>query len=173
MADAQTALPPDDPARQLTVARPDIDATLKHYSVVGDTYTILVSGHDSGNRYALIDMHVPPGGGPPPHRHECEEMFHVLAGEVEVMFRGVKTVARTGDTVNIPSLAPHAFKNLSSQPARLLCTVAPAGMDEFFTLIGDPVPTRTSPPPKLNEAEQALRLKKTAELSPKYKNEPA
>jgi quercetin dioxygenase-like cupin family protein len=26
----------------------------------------------------VIDMHVPPGGGPPPHRHDFEEMFTVL-----------------------------------------------------------------------------------------------
>ena len=39
-------------------------------------------------------MFVPPGGGPPPHRHDFEEMFHVLEGEVEVTFRGVPAVAR-------------------------------------------------------------------------------
>jgi hypothetical protein len=28
-------------------------------------------GKDTGGRYCLTDMHVPLGGGPPPHRH-CE-----------------------------------------------------------------------------------------------------
>jgi Cupin domain len=28
-------------------------------------------------------MHIPPGGGPPPHRHDFEEMFSVLEGEIE------------------------------------------------------------------------------------------
>jgi hypothetical protein len=58
----------------MTVARPQTDPALPHVAVVGDVYTILVSGRRSGGRYALIDMYVPPGGGPPPHRHDFEEM---------------------------------------------------------------------------------------------------
>jgi len=59
-----SAIPPDDPSRNLTVARPDQDQTLPHLGLVGDTYTILVSGSDTNGTYTLIDMHVPPGGGP-------------------------------------------------------------------------------------------------------------
>ena len=66
---------------QLTVARPDEDQSLPHIGLVGDTYTILVTGRDTEGKYTLIDMHVPPGGGPPPHRHDFEEMFTVLDGE--------------------------------------------------------------------------------------------
>jgi hypothetical protein len=57
------AIPPDDPRRLLAVARPDEDQTLPHLGVVGDTYTILLTGEDTAGRYTLIDMHVPPGGG--------------------------------------------------------------------------------------------------------------
>ena len=81
-------VPPDDLSRKLTVARPDQDQSLPHIGLVGDTYTILVAGEDTAGKYTLIDMHVPPGGGPPPHRHDFEEMFTVLDGEVEVTFRG-------------------------------------------------------------------------------------
>ena len=55
-------IPPDDPSRELTVARPDEDQSLPHIGLVGDTYTILVTGDDTAGRYTLIDMHVPPGG---------------------------------------------------------------------------------------------------------------
>jgi hypothetical protein len=61
----QPTIPPDDPHRHLTVARPDDDETLTHLGLVGDTYTILVTGDDTSGKYTLIDMHVPPGGGPP------------------------------------------------------------------------------------------------------------
>jgi quercetin dioxygenase-like cupin family protein len=54
-------------------------------------------------------MHVPPGGGPPPHRHDFEEMFTVLDGEVRVTFRGETLVARVGETINVPANAPHAI----------------------------------------------------------------
>ena len=37
-------VPPDDLSRHLTVARPDRDQSLPHIGLVGDTYTILVTG---------------------------------------------------------------------------------------------------------------------------------
>jgi mannose-6-phosphate isomerase-like protein (cupin superfamily) len=82
----ESSVPPDDPHRHLTVARPDQDESLPHIGLVGDTYTILVTGDDTAGKYTLIDMHIPPGGGPPPHRHDFEEMFTVLEGEVELSF---------------------------------------------------------------------------------------
>jgi hypothetical protein len=90
-------VPADDPARALTRVSPDTDDSLPHLGVVGDTYTILVSGADTAGRYTLIDMHVPPGGGPPPHRHDFEEMFTILDGEIELTFRGVSAVATAGE----------------------------------------------------------------------------
>ena len=57
-------------------------------------------------RYCLIDMHIAPGGGPPTHRHDFEEMFTILQGEVEVTFRGKKSVVRAGEPINIPANAP-------------------------------------------------------------------
>src|SRR5882762_9297886 len=108
---AQPPVPPDDPRRSLAVARPNTDDRLPHLGLVGDTYTILLTGEDTAGRYTLIDMHVPPGGGPPPHRHDFEEMFTVLEGEVELTFRGEAQRASAGSTVNIPANAPHSFNN--------------------------------------------------------------
>ncbi len=136
---AQRWIPADDPQRHLTVARPQEDETLPHVGLVGDTYTILVSGDDTAGQYTLIDMHVPPGGGPPPHRHDFEEMFTVLEGEVELSFRGEHLVARAGETVNVPANAPHGFRNASGAPARLLCMCSPPGQEQFFIAVGTPV----------------------------------
>ena len=68
------AIPPDNPHRELSVASSD-DPKARHIGIAGNTYTILLSGEDTDGRYCLIDMNVPPGGGPPPHRHDFEEMF--------------------------------------------------------------------------------------------------
>src|SRR3984893_9444090 len=76
---ADTTIPPDDASRKLTLADPN-DPKMRHISVAGGTYTILVSGEQTGGRYSLIDMLVPPGGGPPPHRHDFEEMCTNLGG---------------------------------------------------------------------------------------------
>ncbi len=166
-----SAVPPDDPQRRLTVARPDTDESLRHIGLAGGTYTILLTGADTGGRYCLIDMHVAPGGGPPPHRHDFEETFTVLHGEIEATFRSQKSVVRAGETVNIPANAPHCFTNASDQPARLLCVCSPPGQEEFFMALGVPVGSRTAPPPKLGEAEQAEARKKAEALAPKYRTE--
>ena len=167
---SQAAIPPDDLNNKLTVANPD-DPKMRHVSVSGSTYTILVSGAETGGRYCLIDMLVPAGGGPPPHRHDFEEMFTILGGEIEFTFRGEAHQVNAGSTVNIPANAPHSFKNNSDKPARLLCMCTPAGQEEFFMLVGDVVNSRTAPPPNLSKAEQAERLQRAKNLLVKYRTE--
>ena len=164
-------IPADHLDRHLTHVSPDTDESLPHLGVVGDTYTILVSGADTAGRYTLIDMHVPPGGGPPPHRHDFEEMFTILDGEIELTFRGATTVARAGDTLNVPANAPHVFRNNAERPARLLCLCSPSGQEEFFRAVGVPVANRTEPPPALDDAGTAEFLAKAVALAPQYRTE--
>jgi quercetin dioxygenase-like cupin family protein len=165
-----SSLPLDDLARTLVLAQSD-NPTAPHIGLVGDTYTTLLSGKDTAGRFCLIDMHIPPGGGPPPHRHDFEESFVVLEGEIEATFRGEKSSVKAGTTLHIPANAPHQFRNASNQPARLLCICSPAGQEEFFAELGVPVATRTTPPPPLNPAEQAAMKAKAEALAPKYRTE--
>jgi quercetin dioxygenase-like cupin family protein len=162
------AVPPDEPTRELVIAGLD---DKPHIGVVGDTYTILLAGKHTADRFCLIDMHVPPGGGPPPHRHDFEETFTILEGSLEATFRGAKHLVRAGETIHIPANAPHQFHNSSSEPVRMLCICSPAGQEEFFLELGVPVATRTTSPPKLDEAAEAAFRAKAAALAPKYKTE--
>lgn len=162
-------IPDDDPDRTLTVAQPDSDEGLRHIAMVGDTYTILVSGEQTAGQYCLIDMLIPPGGGPAPHRHDFEEMFTILEGEVEFTFRGEQTVARSGDTLNVPANAPHFFTNATDETVRLLCMCSPAGQEEFFAEVGIQVATRTTPAPPLDDAAQAAFGEKATKLAPEYR----
>jgi quercetin dioxygenase-like cupin family protein len=163
-------IPPDDLARALTIAGSD-NQNVPHIGLVGDTYTILLSGKETAGRFCLIDMHIPPGGGPPPHRHDFEESFILLEGEIEATFRGEKSVVKAGNTVNIPANAPHQFRNASDQPVRLLCICSPAGQVDFFAQVGVPVATRTTAPPKLDPAAEAEFKAKAEALAPKYRTE--
>jgi quercetin dioxygenase-like cupin family protein len=171
MADQPLPVPPDDLSRTLTIARPDADQALPHVGLVGDTYTILVAGRDTAGKYTLIDIHVPPGGGPPPHRHDFEEMFTVLDGQLQVTFRGETITAQAGETINVPANAPHSFTNAADTPSRLLCMCAPAGQEEFFTLVGEPVDSRTQPPPPLSPDEQASFMARTRSLAAQFRTE--
>jgi hypothetical protein len=48
---------------------------------------------------------------------------------------------------------------------------APSGQEEFFTLVGRPVATRTEAPPPLDDAAQAAFIAKSKALMPDYKTE--
>src|ERR1022692_4363935 len=56
-------------------------------------------------RFCVIDMHVPPRGGPGPHRHEFEGAFILLEGEVEATFR--VTFFNDTATTEISTLSLH------------------------------------------------------------------
>ena len=122
-------LPADDLKRTLTLAHIDENDTLPHIGLVGDTYTITVTGAETAGRFCVIDMHIPPGGGPPPHRHDFEETFILLEGEMEATFRGQKSSVKAGDTLNIPAnpsfpqyiFQPHpaALHLLACRPGRV------------------------------------------------------
>jgi len=134
-------------------------------SVVGDSYRIIISGKQTEGAYAVIDMLVPPGGGPGPHSHaDISELFYVVDGEIEFKTEAGKYAAKKGSFVNIPTGGEvHCFKNTSNEMAHLLCTVIPAGLDAFFEEIGTPVEAGTFlPPPVMNE-EELTRLRAIAE----------
>ncbi len=139
-------------------------------SVVGDTYRILISGEQTDGNYAVIDMLIPPGGGPGPHAHkDIQEMFYVVEGEIEFKMENGSYTAKKGAFVNIPlGGAVHCFKNTTNDVAHLLCTVVPAGLDRFFQEIGKPVEQGIFlPPPDLTQED----LEKVKLLAEKYGQE--
>lgn len=163
-------IPDDDGQRRLTVVDRDTPG-IPQVFLAGDTYSILVAGAQTGGRYCLIDMHVPDGGGPPPHRHDFEEMFTVLQGEITFTFRDETVVAGAGTTVNIPANAPHLFRNASGHDARMLCMCTPAGQEDFFLQVGDLLETRTTPPPQLDAEQVKERQDRALSLAPQYRTQ--
>jgi quercetin dioxygenase-like cupin family protein len=135
--------------------------------IAGGNYRIIISGKQTNGNYAVIEMTVPPGGGPPPHAHpDTQEMFHVLEGVVEFKTEKGKQIVAKDGFVNIPlGGAIHCFKNTSEKSVRLLCTVVPAGLENLFREIGIPVlPGQTLPVPELTEE----RKKFLKEIDLKY-----
>jgi mannose-6-phosphate isomerase-like protein (cupin superfamily) len=171
MSGQPAPVPSDDLSRRLTVARPDEDHSLPHIGLVGDTYTILVPGRDTDGKTPSSTCTSRRAAGRPPHRHDFEEMFTVLHGQVQVTFRGQTITARAGETINVPANAPHSFTKAAGTPSRLLCLCAPAGQEEFFTLVGQPVATRTEAPPPLDPDGQAAFIARSQSLAPQFRTE--
>jgi len=151
-----------DTRNALTTTAPEAGQTL---SVVGDTYRIILASEQSGGTCAVIDMLIPPNGGPGPHSHaDIQESFYVLEGEIEVQTDARTYTARKDAFVHIPLGGPvHSFKNRTKTTAHLLCTVMPAWMDQMFTEIGKPVAPGTFLPPTPPTEEEQKQLQTIAE----------
>ena len=137
----------------------------KCFSVVGDTYRILIGGAETNGAFAAIDMFVPPNGGPGPHSHaNIEESFYVVEGEIEVKSEFGVYIATAGSFVNIPKGGViHGFKNKSDKIAHLLCIVVPSGLENFFGEIGMPVTFGEFLPAPTMGPELATKLQSIAE----------
>jgi quercetin dioxygenase-like cupin family protein len=124
-------------------------------------YRFLATGEDTNGRYALWEAIVPPGGGPPPHIHSREEEgFYVLEGEITFTINGERVMAKAGTFANMPVGTPHSFKNESGKTARLLISVAPAGLERMFFEFGVTLPegSTTALPPTEEEIKKLLAV---------------
>ena len=131
--------------------------------IVGDIYRFLATGEETGGRYSMFEATVLPGGGPPPHIHRREdETFYVLEGEITFQVGDESRVAKSGTFVHMPIGNLHAFKNQTNQPAKMLISFAPAGLEEMFFEVGQPFEGELPPKPTQDEIDTLL------EAAPKY-----
>src|SRR5262245_25691629 len=148
----------DSMSSKLTINMPPQGRTI---AVVGDVYRFLATGDNTNGKYALWEALVPPGGGPPPHVHSREEEgFYILEGEITFTVNGERVVAKAGMFANMPVGTPHSFKNESSQPAKMLISVAPAGLEQMFFEFGVQLAegATTALPPTKEEIDKLMAL---------------
>ena len=121
------------------------------YWVMGDLFTYLVTGAESGRSYFTLLANVQPNAGPPPHVHHLEEeQFYVLEGELTFSVGDQTFQVRAGDFIHIPRDTVHSFKNGPAH-SQLLASFSPAGIEGFFREIGEPVKDRSTSPPPVTE----------------------
>ena len=141
-----------------TIRKPNEGRTI---AVVGDVYRFLATSEDTNGKYATWEAIVPPGGGPPPHVHSREEeSFYILDGEITFQIGEERVVATTGMFANMPVGTPHSFKNASNQPAKMIISIAPAGLEEMFFEFGVSLPegSTSALPPTKEEIEKLLTI---------------
>jgi quercetin dioxygenase-like cupin family protein len=149
-------------AQQPTLRNPVEGRTI---AVVGDIYRFLTTGEDTDGRYAQWEAIVPPGGGPPPHVHSREnEGFYIIEGEITFRIGEERVVATAGTFANMPVGVPHSFKNESDRIAKVLITVAPAGLERMFFETGLVVPQGAT----TAESPTKEEIDKMMEVAPRY-----
>ena len=95
------------------------------------------------------------GSGSPLHVHHNEdEMFYVIDGELTLWVNGQTTVAPAGSFAYGPRDVPHTF-TVTSDQARFLLIVQPAGFDDFVRAIGEPAQQLVIPPPATEPPDMA------------------
>jgi len=112
----------------------------------------------------MFEAIVPPGGGPPPHTHSREEeSFYVLEGEITFTIGDKQLVATVGTFANMPVGSLHSFKNTTDKTARMIISVAPAGLEQMFFEVGQLVEFGQTPP-----APTKADIDKLLAVAPKY-----
>ncbi len=113
---------------------------------LGGLCTIKASGDSTAGRAAVIENWAPRGHGSPMHVHHREdEWFYVLSGELTFAVGGETVVATAGSFVYGPRDVPHTFM-VTSDEARFLLVVEPAGFESFLLQQSEPARTLTLPP---------------------------
>jgi quercetin dioxygenase-like cupin family protein len=109
--------------------------------------TLKATGEQTGDRLALTDNFAPRGAGSPLHVHHREaEWFYVIEGELTLWVGGETIVAPAGSFVYGPQDIPHTFV-VSSETARFLLGVNPAGFEGFTRALAEPAARLEIPPP--------------------------
>jgi quercetin dioxygenase-like cupin family protein len=116
--------------------------------VITDLACTKVSAEQTGGAFTVFEVTVPPGGGPPLHRHPQAESFYVIDGELAVAGAGGEEItAGRGDTVHIPGGEPHGYRNVGSDMVHMLAIVQPSGLEAFFDELGVPSDGASEPEP--------------------------
>lgn len=165
VAKASTIVPPPVPdvltdyinmAETGTLPDPLDPNKLVLWSGGGERFTFLERAEDNGGEFSLFDVYVPPRLGPPVHFHTREnEWFYVAEGNVFLQVGDQLIEGEPGTLVYGPATIIHAFKNKTSDPARMLLYYdpVPAGdpesvgsIERFFIDVGYEVVDPFNPP---------------------------
>jgi mannose-6-phosphate isomerase-like protein (cupin superfamily) len=101
-------------------------------NILGMPLTMLCEARETGGAWSLFEEEVPLGMGPPPHRHDWDEAYYILDGEIAFTIDGEPLKSRTGDFNYLPRNTVHSFKGASPTPSRVLIFATPAHGSEFF-----------------------------------------
>ena len=107
----------------------------------------------------VIDAIVPPGFGPPRHRHEWASYEVVIEGQITAEISGTVYELGPGDFLYTPPNAPHTFINSGEVPARVVGMNLPGGFHTLYEAFIDLAAASGGVPDNQSMAEAARRHK--------------
>jgi quercetin dioxygenase-like cupin family protein len=117
----------------------------KAYWMLGGLYEVKVAAAETGGAMTIMEMTMPAGMGPPPHRHPGAESVYVLEGRIRYQIDGETFDGAPGSCFHIPQGTLENFEPVEA--SRLLVIYSPPGtIEEFFAEAGEPAERREVPP---------------------------
>jgi quercetin dioxygenase-like cupin family protein len=119
----------------------------------GNAPKVLLHSEESNGQVSIVELGG--GGRPPLHRHDFDEAFYVLEGELTFQLEQDVFTRRAGELAFAPRGVAHTYANLSGAPARALLVITPAGFERYFDRIaarisgGEPPPEAAKPIPEV------------------------
>jgi quercetin dioxygenase-like cupin family protein len=94
---------------------------------------VVLRSEESNGVVSVIDNTVPANTiGPFLHKHDFDEAFYVLEGELVFQVEDQLVTKRAGEMAFAPRNVAHTFANQSDQPARYVLVCTPAGFERYF-----------------------------------------
>jgi quercetin dioxygenase-like cupin family protein len=106
---------------------------------------VLLRSEESDGQVAIVDLSG--GGRPPLHRHDFDEAFYILEGELTFQLGEDIFTRSAGELAFAPRGVAHTYANLSGAPARALLVITPAGFERYFDRIAARI-SGSEPPPE-------------------------
>jgi mannose-6-phosphate isomerase-like protein (cupin superfamily) len=108
-------------------------------AAIGLGITMKTDGKSTQDAYSLFEYAIPAEtSGPPPHVHTREdESFIMLAGRLDVHLGGQDFTIEHGDYLFLPRDVVHTFRNSSTEEARVISVVSPAGLEAYYQALAD------------------------------------
>jgi quercetin dioxygenase-like cupin family protein len=119
-------------------------------NVVGTQVTVLASNATTQS-YGITFQQGDEGTGPPPHRHDWDESFYVLHGQVAFICDGAEHNCQAGTLVHIPRGTVHGFSYGEGGGQMLEITGQGALAAQMFTAVNNEIPDGPPDIPKLLE----------------------
>jgi quercetin dioxygenase-like cupin family protein len=110
----------------------------------GERIAVRLSNRDTNGMYAIVESVAAPGCATPMHLHRNEaEQVLIIEGAYRIAVGEKVFEMSGGDSITLPRGVPHSWRNISSEPGRMVVILTPAGLEQCVQTI------RNSPPEKL------------------------
>src|SRR5947208_234577 len=100
---------------------------------------MLVSASNGAAQLCIFEQWIAPGTGAPTHSHPVEEVLTVREGEAEMWLNQERVVVTAGQSLIVPALRLHGFRNCGTVSLHIHAVLASAVFEATFEGACEPV----------------------------------